>query len=63
MASLSTNCPYWRRRYSQATAYEKHLETMHHDILLSLRAIVDTILPGLRAFEPDENRDQGDSDY
>ena len=36
---------------------------MHHDILLSLRAIVDTTLPGLRAFALDENSDQGDSDY
>ena len=36
---------------------------MYHDILLSLCAIVDTTLPGLRAFTPDENRDQGDSDY
>jgi len=63
MASLSTTCSYCRRRYEQTTAYEKHLETMHHDILLSLRAIVDRTLPGLRAFAPDENSDQGDSDY
>ena len=63
MASLSTKCPYCRRRYQQAAAYEKHLETMHHDILLSLRAIVDTTLPGLRAFAPNENSNQCDSDY
>jgi len=63
MASLSTTCPYCRRRYQQAAAYEKHLKTMHHDILLSIRAIVDTTLPGLRAFAPDGNSDQGDSDY
>jgi len=36
---------------------------MHHDILLSLRAILDTTLPGRRAFAPDENSDQSDSDY
>jgi len=36
---------------------------MHHDILLSLRAILDTTLAGLRALAPDGNRDQGDSDY
>ena len=63
MASLSTKCPYCRLRYQQAAAYEKHLEPMHHDLHLSLHAIVDTILPGLRAFTPDENSDQGDSDY
>jgi len=63
MALLSTKCPYCRRCYQQAAAYEKHLETMHHDILLSLRAIVDTTLPGLRVFAPDANSDQGDSDY
>ena len=63
MASLSTKCPYGRRGYQQASAYEKHLETMHYDILLSLCAIVDTTLPGLRAFAPDEKRDQGHSDY
>jgi len=63
MASLSRKCPYCRRRYRQAAAYEKHLETIHHDIHLSFRAIVDTTLPGLRGFAPDENSDQGDSDY
>ena len=63
MASLSTKCPYCRRRYKQAAAYEKHLETMHHDILLSLRAIVDTTLPGLWAFASDENSNQGESEY
>ena len=36
---------------------------MHHDILLSLRGIVETTLPGLRAFAPDETSDQGDLDY
>jgi len=35
---------------------------MHHDILLSHGAIVNITLPGLRAFAPDENSDQGDSD-
>ena len=63
MASLSTKCPYCRRRYQQAAASEKHLEAIHHDILLSLRGIVDTTLQGLRAFAPDENSHQCDSDY
>ena len=63
MASLSTKCPYCRRRYQQAATYQKHLETMHHDILSSIPAIVDTTLPGLRAFAPDESSDQGDSAY
>ena len=36
---------------------------MHHYILLSLCAIVDTTLPGLRAFAPDEISDHGESDY
>ena len=54
---------YCRRRYQQATAYEKPLEIIHHDILLSLRAIVDTILPGLRAFAPDENSHHCHFDY
>ena len=36
---------------------------MHHDILLSLRGIVDTTLLGLPAFAPEEYSDQGDSDY
>ena len=36
---------------------------MHHDILLSLRGIVDTILLGLRVFVPDENSDQCNLDY
>ena len=36
---------------------------MHHDIFLSLPAIVDTTLPGLRAFAPDENSDQEYSEY
>ena len=36
---------------------------MHLDILLSLRAIVDTTLPELRAFAPEEKSDQCDPDY
>ena len=36
---------------------------MQHDILLSLRVIVDTTLPGLSTFALNENSDQGDSDY
>ena len=36
---------------------------MHHDIPLSLHAIVDTTLRGLRAFAADGNSNQGDLDY
>jgi len=39
MTSKITKCPYCRRRYQQAAAYEKHLQTMHLDIVLSLSAI------------------------
>ena len=63
MASLSIKCSYYRRCYEHAAAYEKHLETMHYDFRFSLSAIVDTTLPGLRAFTPDENSIQCDSDY
>ena len=61
-ASVSTKCPYCRRPYQQAAACKKHIETTHHDILLSLFAIVYTTLPGLKAFTLDEKSDQGDSD-
>ena len=36
---------------------------MHHDIVLSLRLIVVTALPGLRALASVQNSDQCDSDY
>ena len=36
---------------------------MPHDILLCLCAIVDTTLPGLRAFTPNENSNQCHSDH
>jgi len=41
MTSKTTKCAYCRRRYQQAAAYEKHFQTRHLDIVLSLTAIVD----------------------
>ena len=41
MTSKTTKCPYCRQRYQQAAVYEKHLQTMHLDIILSLSAIAD----------------------
>jgi len=41
MTSKTAKCPYCRRRYQQAAAYEKHVQTMHLDIVLSLSAIAD----------------------
>lgn len=63
MTSNTTKCPYCKRRYQQAAAYEKHLQTIHLDIVLSLRAIADATSPGLPVFVPDENINQSDSDY
>jgi len=63
MTSNTTNSPYCRRRYQQAAAYEKHLHTMHRDIILSLRANADLYSPGPPAFLRDENINQSDSDY
>ena len=34
---MSTKCPYCRRRYQHAAAYEKHVRAAHHDILLFRR--------------------------
>ena len=31
---MSTKCPYCRRRYQHAAAYEKHVRAAHLDILL-----------------------------
>lgn len=63
MTSIATKCPYCRRRYQQAAAYEKHLQTMHLDIVLSLRAIADATSQGPPVFVPEENIDLTDSDY
>ena len=41
MTSNTIKCPYCRRRYQQAAAYEKYLQTMHLEMVLSLSAIVD----------------------
>jgi len=31
---MTTKCPYCRRRYQHAAAYENHVRTIHHDIML-----------------------------
>jgi len=63
MTSNTTKCPYCRRRYQQAAAYEKHVQTMHLDIVLSLNANADLTSRGPLAFVPDETINQSDSDY
>jgi len=63
MTSNTTKCPYCRRRYQQAAAYEKHSQTMHLNILLSLPANADLTSSGPPAFVYDENINQSDSDY
>jgi len=63
MTSKTTKCPYGRRHYQRAAAYEKHLQIMHLDIVLSLRLNADLISLGPPAFLHDENNNQSDSDY
>jgi len=63
MTSNTTKCPYCRRRYQQPAANEKHLQTMHLDIVLSLRVNADLTSPGPPAFVRNENINQSDSDY
>jgi len=62
MTSKTTKCPYCRLSYQQAAAYEKHLQTMHLDIVLSLSAIVDPASMG-PTFVRDELENLTDSDY
>ena len=64
MTSNSTKYPYCRRRYQQAAAYEKHLQTIHLDIVLSLRlcATADQSTLQPPAFREHENVDPDDSD-
>ena len=62
MTSKTTKCPDCRRRYQQAAAYEKHIQTMHLDIVLSLRAIADAASIG-PTFVRDELENLTDSDY
>jgi len=64
MTSKTTKCPYCRRRYQQAAAYEKHLHTMHLDIVLSLNAIADAASSTARpTFGRDVLENMTDSDY
>src|SRR5437588_4152081 len=65
MTTNSTKCRYCRRRYQQAAAYEKHLQTMHLDIVLSLLAIANPTSgsPRPTAFISDGNINQSDLDY
>jgi len=64
MTSNSTKYPYCRRRYQQAAAYKKHLQTIHLDIVLSLRvrATADLGSRLATAFRQHENIDPDDSD-
>ena len=39
--TMSTKCPYCRRRYQHGAAYEKHVRAAHHDILLFHRQTAD----------------------
>jgi len=64
MTSKTTKSPYCRRGYQQAAAYEKHLHTMHLDIILSLNAITDAASSVARTtFVRDELENMTDSDY
>src|SRR5437588_2333510 len=65
MTSSSKKCRYCCRRYQQEDAYKKHLQTMHLDIVLSLRAIADPTSgsPRPTAFISDGNINRSDSDY
>src|SRR5207302_4130723 len=51
-------CPYCRRCYQQAAAYEKQLQAMHEDIVLFLRASTDQTSRGLAAVTYHENVNQ-----
>ena len=62
MTSKTPKCPYCRRRDEQAAAYEKQLQTMHLDIVLSLSAIVDAASMG-PTFVLDELENLTDLDY
>jgi len=57
-----TKCPYCRRCYQEGAAYEKHLQTLHLDIVLSLSAIADAASRG-PTFVRDELQNLTDSDY
>jgi len=64
MTSKTTKCPYCRRRYQQAAAYEKHLHTIHLDIVLSLNAIADAASSTARpTCVRDELENMTDSEY
>jgi len=58
---MTTKCPYCRRRYQHAAAYERHVRTTHHDIMLLRRQIADlgsATSPGRTAFIEDETVNQ-----
>ena len=63
MTAKTTKCPYCRRRYQQASAYEKHLQTIYLDIVLSLSAIADATSRVRTTFVPDQSKNLTDSDY
>ena len=64
MTSNTTKCPYCRQRYQQAAAYERHLQTVHLDIVFSLSAIADATSAAQAPFLRARNEsDLSDSDY
>src|SRR5437588_12940737 len=58
MTSNTSKCPYCRRHYQQAAAYEKYLQAMHQDIVLFLRASTDQTSRRLAAVTDHENMNQ-----
>src|SRR5437879_1527257 len=58
MTSNTSKCPYYRGRYQQAAAYEKHLQSIHQDIVLFLHVSTDQTSCGLAAVTHHKNVNQ-----
>jgi len=63
MTSNTTKWSSYRRIHQQAAAYEKHFQTMHLDMVLSLHANADLTAAGPPAFVRNENINQSALDY
>src|SRR5205807_1981997 len=64
MTSNKTKYPYCRRRYQQAAAYEKYLQTMHLDIIFSHSAIADmTSIAQAPFLHTHDESELSDTDY
>jgi len=64
MTFKTTKCPYCRRHYQEAAAYEKHLPPIYLDILLSHTAIAHAASSTAQpTFVRDEPENMTDSDY